>query len=546
MKTLLKIAILAGLSALLLSGCQEKEIPGLYNKTYALTVDRDAIRDVAANAPSDEVLVITTDAPYWIATSSTDWITLDLTHGEGNGKSSLLTLSIASNYKNESTSTQPRSGEVKISGGRNSVLIAVNQLGHEAVIDPSASIGGIPDMDEFQDFLSAAIDGYNLSRWTNQSGEIELLTDIDLSTFSDWTPIGNPEKSGNANNASEPTGNFFSGIFNGGGHTISGFKADATLAANQTWGLFGYILNGAVKNLNLTDVDITLTASGAADAGILAGTIKNSIIENVNVSGKLDIKGTTVDNVRFAVGGIAGFAASQVNDDEKETIIKNCTVNLTVTADGGKNTKNGATGCHYGGIVGFSTNVGKDASVQRIEGCTNNGTITARLGRSSGIVGAANYGTAIKECTNNANHTSSMNNGRIANIACILGGNSSITDCVNNGSLTTTVNNCQSGGFVALLNDDTCFIKGGGNYGDIVSAFVTDSSGRDFRGLLVANFSKFSEVSGVVVSGRLGVYNGEWIDVNAENFIDSKYIGYWNGDSAKAKIKDLTYVVPTQ
>ena len=545
MKTLVKITSLAALSALLLTGCQKKQLPGLYDTVYPITVDRETIRDVAANAPGDEVVVIKTDAPYWIVTSSVSWITPEVTHGVGNGKSTILTLQIGSNYKNESTTTQPRVGEVKISGGRSSVLIAVNQLGHEAVIDPSSSIGGIPDMDEFKDFVYAVNDGLDLTRWTNGSGEIELLTDLSLSDFEDWVPIGDPDKSGNGNNASSPTGIFFSGIFNGGGHTISGFKADATLAAGKTWGLFGYVLNGSIKNLKLTDVDITLTASGTADAGILAGTLKNSTVENVSVSGKVNIKGTTVDNVRFAVGGIAGFMASQATEGETETLVKDCSVNLIVTADSGSNTTNGANGCMYGGIVGFSTNVDKDASIVHIESCTNDGSITARLGRSAGIAGASNYGTAIKDCVNNANHLSSMNNGRIANITCILGGNSSLTNCVNNGSLTTTVTDCQSGGLVALLNHDTCFISGGGNYGNIISAF--ESSGNMYRGLLVANFSKFAEVSGVVVSGKLGKYvaggDPQWIEVTAENFIDGKYIGYYT-DANKAKIKDLTYVIP--
>lgn len=548
MKTLFKITILSLLSALLLSGCQKKQLPGLYDTVYPLIVDRDAIRDVAANAPGDEVVIVKTDAPYWIVTTTADWITPDVTHGVGNGKSTILTIQISSNYKSESSTTLPRSGEVKISGGRNSVIIAVNQLGHEAVIDPSSSIGGIPDLDEFKDFVNAVNDGEDLTRWTNESGEIELLADLSLEGFGDWVPIGNTDKTGNGNTASSPTGVYFSGVFNGGGHSISGFKADATLAENKTWGLFGYVLNGTIKNLNLTDVDITLSSTGIADAGILVGTLKNSIIENVSISGKLDIKGVNADSKRFAVGGIAGFAISEAKEGENETSVKNCTVTLTVTADSGANTQNNVNCCHYGGIVGFATNANKDASFVHIESCTNNGTITARLGRSAGIVAAANYNVDINKCVNNANHTSSMNNGRIANISCMIAGKSCLTDCVNNGSLTTTVTNCQSGGFVSLLNDDNCAIRGGGNYGDIISAFATDSNGRDFRGLLVANFSKFAEVSGVVVSGRVGKYKAEgepeWIEVTAENYIDGKYIGYWADDKAKAKIKNLSYVAP--
>ena len=311
------------------------------------------------------------------------------------------------------------------------------------------------------------------------------------------------------------------------------------------------MLDGTVKNLKLTGVDITLNASGAADAGIVVGTLKNATVDNVTVSGKLDIKGTTVDNVRFAVGGIVGFLVSQVAEGATEATVKNCTANLTVTAESGSNTKNGATGCHYGGIVGFATNVGKDASHVHVEDCVNNGSITASIGRSCGIVAAANYATCIERCTNNANQLNTFSagtGGRIANITCILGEKGHILDCVNNGSITTTQTNCQSGGLVCLLNHASVYIKGGANYGDIISAFVTDSSGRDFRGLLVGNFSAFSEVSGVTVSGRVGTYQAGadpvWLDVNADNYIDGKYIGYYKDDAAKAKIKNLSYVQP--
>lgn len=554
MKTLAKITTLAALAALVLSGCQAKKIAGLNTTVYPISVTPEALRDIAANNPGDEAIVIKTDAPYWIVTCS-DWIKPDVTHGVGGGKGQIITLHFESNYKGEAKTTEPRSGEVKISGGMNSFVVSVNQLGHEAVIDPSASIGGIPDLDEFKDFVNAVNDGGALNRWTNEAGEIALLADLDLSGLDEWTPIGDVEKTDNGNNASKPTGEFFTGVFNGGGHTISGFKATATLAANKTWGLFGYVQDGTIKDLNLTGVDITIGATGAADAGVVVGTLKNSTIENVTVSGKLDLKGST-STTRFAMGGIAGFIVSEKKEDQTEatvnTLVKGCSVTLTVKGDRGSNTGNGATGCHFGGIAGFSTNVSKDISLVKIESCTAGGDITSNFGRSSGIVAAANYGTLIEGSTNNmdqVNTFSGGSGGRIANITCILGQNGGITDCVNNGSITTTESNCQSGGLVCLLNHASVYIKGGANYGDIISAFVTDASGRDFRGLLCANFSAFGEVTGVTVSGRVGKYvaNGtpQWLDVNADNFIEGKYIGYWKDDAAKAKITGLTYVAPS-
>ncbi|MBR4775882.1 MAG: DUF4886 domain-containing protein [Bacteroidales bacterium] len=402
----------------------------------------------------------------------------------------------------------------------------------------------IASVDELVAFAARVNSGDAKAKTAN----VTLTADLNLSSLTAWTPIGNVTATGNNLVATAPEGNVFSGTFDGGNHTISGFKANATLAAGKTWGFFGYLSNATVKNFTLV-ADVTLQAGGAADAGIVAGTLLSSTVQNVTVQGKADLKGTTVDNVRFAVGGIAGFAISAYNADaDRDTYIKGCNVDLTVTASSGTNTKNGATGCHYGGIVGFSTNLGKDASHVHIENCTNGGTITASIGRSSGIAGAANYGTLISGCVNNASQVSTMNNGRIANIACILGGNSGITDCINNGSVTTTVSNCQAAGFVALLNDATCFISGGRNNGDVICAFVTDSNGRDFRGLLVANFSNFKEVNGTVVSGRLGKYvadsTPQWVDVTADNYIDGKYIGYWANDTAKAKIKNTSYVAP--
>ena len=380
-----------------------------------------------------------------------------------------------------------------------------------------------------------------------QKANVTLTADIDLSSVNDWTPIGNVTSTGNTLTASNPDGPVFTGCFNGGNHTLSGFKVNKVVPANQTWGLFGYVMDATIKDLKLTGVDITLQASGLADAGIVAGTLKNATVDNVSVSGKLDIKGSTDSGSRFTVGGIAGFVISQLANDKTDATIKNCEVTLTVTADGGSNTLNNANSCHYGGIAGLTTNVNKDASYVHLEDCTNSGSITANIGRSSGIVAAANYGTLIVRCTNNAHQYSTMKNGRIGNITCILGTNGGITDCVNNGDVTTTQTDCTSAGFVALLNDNNTFIKGGANNGNILSAYATDSQGRTFRGLLVANFSKFAEVSGVAVSGNVGKYdaggNHTWYEVTSENFIDDRYIGHYT-DANKSKIKNLTYTAP--
>ena len=125
-----------------------------------MKVDRDAIVDVAAQNPGQEAVGLTTTAPYWMV-QTPDWITPDAT--TGYGEKSIITFTIASNFKNENTDMAARSGEIKISGGMTSVIITVNQLGYTAPVDPDASIGGITDMDEFKDFVAAVNNGRSLA-----------------------------------------------------------------------------------------------------------------------------------------------------------------------------------------------------------------------------------------------------------------------------------------------------------------------------------------------------------------------------------------------
>ena len=510
--------------------------------SYTITADRDAVSDVVANSPGTEVIVVTTDAPYWIVTTP-DWVKADPTTGVGNGQSTIVTLTISSNYKNESTDTNPRSGIIKFSGGKSSLSIPVNQLGHSGSFDPSSSIGGIPDLAEFRDFIAAVNNGNGLTRWMNTSGEVELLDDLDLSSFTEWVPIGNVESTGNANNGCKLTGNAFSGKFNGGDHTLKNFKATAVLGEEQTFGLFGALDNAVVKNLNV-EAELNLSATAVSDAGVIAGTTYCSTIENVHVTATINSTGSTMAK-RFAIGGITGFAYSVYDTGEAvsyDVHIKDCTVTATVNIDTGTNAENGANSVMYGGIVAFATNI-KDDSRVYIENCENNGTMTTSIGRCSGICPTANYGTIIQGCTNNADQVNTYNNSngaRIGQICCNLASYSGLIDCVNTGNLTTSHSASTAAGLVALMGQDTCFIEGGervANTGTIIGANTK------YLGLLCANTNKFDHISNVILSGKTGVYkadgNHEINAVNASNFME--FIGYVNKDYAE-KMTNITYV----
>ena len=515
--------LLAG--AALIFSCKQKE-----EIAYYMTADKTAISDIAANNPSDETLVLKTNSPTWLVLTP-DWITATPNYGEGSEDGTVITFKIASNYKNESTDTAPRNGSVKFSGSGQTLEVPISQNGHTAVIDPNASIGGITDVAEFEDFVKAVNSGDAITRWLNSDGEVELLDDIDLGAYSEWTPIGYVTKSGNGNNASNPEGPVFTGTFNGGGHTIKNFKASALIPDGKTWGLFGATKNAVIKNLNIV-ADVTLEADAVADAGILVGTAYSTTIENVKINGKLNIKGTKTDNKRFAIGGIAGFLYSIATEGVSyNTTIKNCEVTLEASGNSGANTKNGATCVHFGGIAGFSTN-SKDDARNYIENCTFNGSMKIDCGRCAGIAGVSNFGTIIKGCVNNASMHNEFTNGREAGIVCVIAEQCAIIDCINNGNLTTIDTGTTLGGFFALLNHASCYIEGGANYGDIICA------NEKYRGLIGANFSKFDHVSGVKVGGRIGESEASLVAATAANYME--LIGFVV-DGGAEKITNLEF-----
>jgi hypothetical protein len=110
-----------------------------------------------------------------------------------------------------------------------------------------------------------------------------LWSDIDLSGFGNWMPIG------------MYTGPF-NGHVDGNGHTISGLKVTYSLSGQG--GLFGTIGSGGkVQNLVLSNVDISMPEA-IGPVGALAGRLEGEAV-NIRVSGGT-VKGHS------SVGGLVG------------------------------------------------------------------------------------------------------------------------------------------------------------------------------------------------------------------------------------------------
>ncbi|MDD4816171.1 MAG: hypothetical protein PHQ62_03445 [Clostridia bacterium] len=165
----------------------------------------------------------------------------------------------------------------------------------------------------------------------------ELTNDINLSSYSPWTPIGY-----DSTNSSK----WFSGNFNGNGHTISNINISAT---NQYLGLFGYIGSSAtltnfeIQNVNITGSGLTSTCYAGSVLGYCAsGTVE---ISKVYVSsGTINVSSS--GNIALVLGGIVGAS------ENASLNIQQCWANVEIESQ--------STNVRKGSILGGSKGTIKD------------------------------------------------------------------------------------------------------------------------------------------------------------------------------------------
>ena len=154
------------------------------------------------------------------------------------------------------------------------------------------------------------------------------------STENNYTPIGNRLNS--------YTDNPFSGTFDGDGHTVSGIRIykGGSGWGNYFLGLFGYVLNGTVKNVTVADARITGQMGCGGIAGYVNASEGTCTVENCHALSDVAIH--AVVDYANCHGGIAGAS--------NNATISGCTSAVTLTAN------TGLTGCSaFGGIVGGLT-----------------------------------------------------------------------------------------------------------------------------------------------------------------------------------------------
>ena len=239
----------------------------------------------------------------------------------------------------------------------------------------------------------------------NQSGiYFALGADIDLTNVTFGDCIGN--------NDEHP----FSGTFDGASHKIVGFKKSGENAV----ALFSRVTNGTIKNLVLENVNVSATNQRAA--GLVAradgATIINCHVSSGTISGKTQN------------GGIVAVALYN------PTTISNCSNKATINS----------TSQYNGGIIGYVlSDTGNHGAKLYINDCVNEGDINGASNGNGGILGATaassdKYTFEIKVvgCINKGNITGGQYSGGIAGLIRKANSESGIFNCTNYGNVTST------------------------------------------------------------------------------------------------------------
>lgn len=227
-------------------------------------------------------------------------------------------------------------------------------------------------------YLRSARQLAHLSRRTNSGywgGSFEQELDIDFAAYETQQlllPIGYAAAA-------------FSGVYDGGGHIITGIGIDTTAlsaAERENTGLFGYGDACQIRNVTfLSDPDgiVVREIKGEGKVGGFIGELHAGTVENCVVAG-FKISGTGT-----YVGGFAGFAGK--DNSAGEMYIKNCAaVNYTLAGSGGS--VSGTS--NVGGFVGYAKQKSK-----HIENCYAVATVSGSS-NVGGFVGQTQAGPDIQ------------------------------------------------------------------------------------------------------------------------------------------------------
>lgn len=248
--------------------------------------------------------------------------------------------------------------DVKVVDGAYVVYALPTSLEGSGTASDPYLINNLDDLKFFRD----SVNGGN--RYNGQF--VKLMANIDLND-EEWTPIGDR----NVDQGS------FLGTFDGGGYVISNLWISEWTKTGAGFfskvGLQTEYVSGTVKNVTFNNVTII---SNESYVGVIAQAPLGALIENVHITGNIDISGYGY------VGGIVGHGYPTIKD---------CSV-----------VGEGDIIAHYwgvGAILGFSGDSGAKVSDVTVQGTGEEGlTVFGEYGGAAAVTGSP-YGAALDGAT---------------------------------------------------------------------------------------------------------------------------------------------------
>ncbi len=357
------------------------------------------------------------------------------------------------------------------------IKIGDNEIPSIRVIDPRcADTSGIGYTD-----VNGVWEIYNangmIALRSNLTQDAKLVCNIDLagSESNQWIPIGTNFSTNN-----------YKGSFDGNNYTISRLYINND-ALNHPAGLFGYISQSVVKNLTISNANVT----GKSNVGSIIGSTTLSSVENITIVNSI-ISGTD-----GSVGGVVGSIS------DTSSIVNASVIGGTVTGTD--------EASNVGGIVG-------NASLSQIQECSNTAVISG-YAAVGGVVGRAARSSSVIDSYNTGNVTGTS--GRIGGVAGDLYA-STITASYNTGDVSGS---SVIGGVVGISGDSST-ISGSYNTGDLTA---TNGSGIGgiIGNILETTLSASYNIGNIAVAnGNGGIVGslGSNVIINDTYFIESASI----------------------
>ncbi|MDD2887795.1 MAG: YDG domain-containing protein, partial [Aliarcobacter sp.] len=196
----------------------------------------------------------------------------------------------------------------------------------------------------------------------SKTGNSVLGADVSASGIANWTPIGDDSTK-------------FTGKFDGLGHTVDALTINNSSLQNV--GLFGHISGATIKNIGVTNVDITATLGGTYVGGLVGLSTDSSTVSNAYSTGSV----TGGNGCGYSACSHSGFHSTYaqigglVGMIENNSILSNSYSTATVT---------GGNYVTVGGLVGLSDS-GNTVSNSYATGSATGGADSAVGGLFGGI-----------------------------------------------------------------------------------------------------------------------------------------------------------------